>query len=511
MLTELKSFLGICSYYKKIVKGFSQLCAPLIDLTRKGAFDWNDEAQSTFEKMKKVMSTCPVLSLLDFSQPFIFECDASGEGVGATLMQNRHPIAYESRKLRGPELLYTIYDKEMLAIMHSLAKFRQYLVGAKFVVRIDHNSLKYFLAQKDLNERQQKWVTKIQAYNFDIEYVKGKNNGVADALSRRPSTYSMSEISVDWKSLLLVEYSKNKFACELMDGQIQDNRYMIMDGVIYYKGRIYLVLGSSFKRKVLQAFHDSSLAGHQGLLKTYRQIMERFAWKGLKGEVMRYIKECTLCQQNKDEHTHPAGLLQPLPIPEHKWESVSMDFITGLPKTQGKDCIFVVVDRLTKFAHFFAISMDFSASQVAYLFFREVFRLHGLPMIIVSDRDNRFMSIFWQELFHLVGTTLNLNTSYHSQTYGQTEIVNKWVEGYLRNYVSGQQKAWARWLYLGEYCYNTTHHMSIGMSPFKALFSYKPLTFVEIVFGDNKAPIAKEWIQESQDILKELKDHLHKA
>jgi hypothetical protein len=192
-LTELKSFLGICSYYRKFFKGFSQLCAPLTDLTRKGAFDWNDEAHSTFEKMKKVMSTCLVLSLPDFSQPFILECDASGEGVGAVLMQNRHPIAYESRKLRGPELLYTIYDKEMLAIMHALAKFRQYLVGAKFVVRTDHNSLKYFLAQKDLNERQQKWVSKIQAYNFDIEYVKGKNNVVADALSRRPSTYSMSK------------------------------------------------------------------------------------------------------------------------------------------------------------------------------------------------------------------------------------------------------------------------------------------------------------------------------
>jgi hypothetical protein len=239
----------------------------------------------------------------------------------------------------------------------------------------------------------------------------------------------MSEISVEWKSHLLVEYSKNKFACELMDGQIQDDRFRILDDLIYYKGRIYVVPESKFKEKVLRAFHDSPLAGHQGFLKTYRQIRERFVWKGLKEDVMRYVRECTTCQQNKVEHTHPTGLLQPLPIPTYKWESISMDFITGFPKVQGKDGIFVVVDRLTKFAHFFAISMEYSASQVAELFFREVFRLHGLPKNIVSDRDSRFMSTFWQELFRLVGTELTPSMSYHPQTDGQTEIVNKWVEG----------------------------------------------------------------------------------
>jgi hypothetical protein len=152
---------------------------------------------------------------------------------------------------------------------------------------------------------------------------------------------------------------------------------------------------------------------------------------------MNHIKECNTCQANKDEHTHPARLLHPLPIPKHKWESISMDFIIGLPKFQGKDCIFVVVDRLTKFAHLFAIATDFSAAQVPDLFFREVFRMHGLPKTIVSDRYSRFMSTFWHELFRLVGTALTPSTRYHPQMDGQTKIVNKWVEGYLRNYVAG--------------------------------------------------------------------------
>jgi hypothetical protein len=312
---------------------------------------------------------------------------------------------------------------------------------------------------------------------------------VADALSRRPSIFAMTGVSVDWKDHLVMEYAKDQFACQLLDGQVQDENFKVMNDLIYYKDRIFLVPESAFKAKILQAYHDSPMAGHQGINKTYRQVRERFSWKGLKEDVIKHVKECTTCQENKDEHMHPTGLLQPLPIPEHKWESISMDFITGLPKTRGKDCIFVVVDRLTKFAHFFAIAIDFSAAQVAELFFREIFRLHGLPKTIVSDRDSRFMSTFWQELFRLVGTALTPSTNYHPRTDGQTEIVNKWVEGYLRNYVAGQQKAWARWLHLGEYCYNTTQHMSIGMSPFRALYGYDPLSFGEIAFGDSREPM----------------------
>jgi hypothetical protein len=140
---------------------------------------------------------------------------------------------------------------------------------------------------------------------------------------------------------------------------------------------------------------------------------------------MRYISECVTCQQNKLEHTLPSGLLQPLPILEQKWESISMDFIAGLPKVQGKDCIYVVVDRLTKFAHFYVVPTEYNAVQVAELFFREVFRIHGLPRNIISDRDNRFIGTFWRELFRLVGIELTPNTIYHPQTDGQTEMVNK--------------------------------------------------------------------------------------
>jgi len=213
----------------------------------------------------------------------VLECDASSEGIGVALMQNRHSIAYESRKLRDAERLYSTYDKEMIAIMHVLPKFRQYLVGGKFVVRNDHNNLKYFLEQKDLNERQQKWESKIQANDFDIEYVKGKKNVVVNALFRRPTLCSMTEISAH----LLVEYSKNTFACEFMDGKIQDNKYKVIDDAIYYKDRISLVPESKMKDEILRVVHDTPLAGHPGFFKTYRQVRKRFSWKGLKDDVSR--------------------------------------------------------------------------------------------------------------------------------------------------------------------------------------------------------------------------------
>ena len=139
---------------------------------------WTGAAQRCFEHFKQVMSSCPVLALPDFTKPFELHCDASGDGIGAVLMQEKHPIAFESRKLRGVERSYSVYDREMLAIMHALAKFRSYLVVGRFVIKTDHNSIKYFTSQRDLNDWQQKWVTKLQAYDFDIEFVKGKKNVV---------------------------------------------------------------------------------------------------------------------------------------------------------------------------------------------------------------------------------------------------------------------------------------------------------------------------------------------
>ncbi|XP_059066458.1 uncharacterized protein LOC131857759 [Cryptomeria japonica] len=187
--------------------------------------------------------------------PNLFElhCDACGEGIGAVIMQDRHPIAYGSRKLRGPERSYSIYDKEMLAIMHAMTKFRQYLVGNKFCVKTDHNSLKHFLGQRDLNERQQKWVNKLQSYDFDISYVKGTQNIVVDALSRCPRLSSMATMYEDWKHLIIEKYAKNLWASSIVDGTVKDNRISRRVGQVAYE------LDLPTDSKVHNVFHVSCL------------------------------------------------------------------------------------------------------------------------------------------------------------------------------------------------------------------------------------------------------------
>lgn len=176
----------------------------------------------------------------------------------------------------------------------------------------------------------------------------------------------------------------------------------------------------------------------------------------------------------KTGNHYPGGLLQPLPIADQVWQHISLDFVEGLPMSLGKDCILVVVDRLTKVGHFIAMSHPYTAISVAQLFLENIYKLHGMPQSIVSDRDKLFTSHFWKELFQLVGTKLHMSTSYHPQTDGQTERLNRCLEQYLQAMVSQRPKMWAKWLALAEWWYNSTYYSAIRMSPYEALYGMQP-------------------------------------
>jgi hypothetical protein len=195
---------------------------------------------------------------------------------------------------------------------------------------------------------------------------------------------------------------------------------------------------------------------HEGYHKTFQRIRANFYWRGMRKRIKAYIKECKVCQRHKVESLSPRGLLQPLPIPEKIWEDISMDFIEGLPVSKGKSTIFVVVDRLSKYAHFMAINHPYTAVSIAQVFFENIFKLHGMPRSIVCDRDQ-----FWTELFQVQGTSFNFSSAYHPQTYEQTEVVNRTLEMYLRCFMSSKPKEWGRWLAWAKYSYNTSWHSTI--------------------------------------------------
>lgn len=183
---------------------------------------------------------------------------------------------------------------------------------------------------------------------------------------------------------------------------------------------------------------------------------------------------CTVCQQAKTEKVAYPGLLSPVPIPEGSWKTISMDFTEGLPRSQSFNCILVVVDKFSKYAHFLSLSHPFTALQVAMLFMDHIFKLHGLPQAIISDRDKVFTSNLWKELFILLGTKLHMSSAYHPQSDGQTERVNQCLETYLRCFVHACPKKWSSWLSLAEYWYNTSYHTSLGSTPFFVLYGHEP-------------------------------------
>jgi hypothetical protein len=306
---------------------------------------------------------------------------------------------------------------------------------------MDHDSLKYFLEQRLSSEEQQKWVTKILGYDFEIVYKKGKKNVVADALSRKDEDVeaflcAISTIQPDWIIEARDEWKNDEKVWTLIQRLQQDSSvsdtFTWKNDSLWYKDRLYLCKNSQLKQKVLLELHTSPVGGHSIFLKTYHRVKKDFFWDGLKTNVQRFVAECVVCQQNKVETIKTPGLLQPLSIPSQRWEEISMDFITGLPKSEGKSVIMVIVDRLTKYAHFCPLSHPFKANTFATAFMETVQKLHGSPKIIVSDRDPIFTGHFWTELFSCLGTQLAHSSSYHPQSDGQTEIVNKCLEGYLR-------------------------------------------------------------------------------
>jgi hypothetical protein len=420
-LKILRGFLGLTGYYRKFVKNYGKIATPLTTLLKKNSFTWTPADAQAFQTLKMAMCTTPVLALLDSKKTFVLECDASGKGIGVVLMQQGRPLAFTSKQLSERNLGKSISEKEMLVILYVVDLWRPYLLRQRFQIKTDHQSLKYFLEQRISSLEKQKCVTKLFGYDYEIIYKKGKDNVIVNALSQKyedeGSLFSLSFIVKNWLQVVRQEWLQDPKSSHLIQ-QLQSNAptslgFSWLHDELRHKVRLYLSKQSKLKSTVLSELHATPIVGHSGFTKTYDRVKRSFFWDGMKQDIHHFVTECDVCQRNKGETVKSPGTLQSLPIPPTIWRDISMDFTTVLPKSGNKSVIMVVVDRLSKYAHFCTLQHPFTTSSVAQIFMDQVFKLHGMSHSIVFYHDPTFTSNFWQELFKIQGTQLHLITTYH--------------------------------------------------------------------------------------------------
>jgi hypothetical protein len=501
----VRSFLGLAGYYRRFVKNFSRIASPLSELLNKDKpFDWKDSQQKAFDALKLAVSTGPVLVLPDESKPYVVTTDASGFAIGATLAQDHgeglQPIAFISHKMLPAEKNYPVHEQELLAVIHALKEWRHYLHGRKFKVITDHQSLRYLSTQPHLSPRQVRWSEFLQQFDYEMEYRQGKLNVVADALSRRtdlqldprggnssvPAHTTQLQLSSISEAVVTVSNeleSKVKAAYEndercrniLLNPRQYHTHFTVRDGLIHCNQQLYIPNDAAIKTQLLREVHDIPIGGHVGVTKTIDLLTRTFFWPKLQQDVKDYIASCAACQSNKARNSNLEGLAQSIPHPPRRWDQVTMDLITQLPPTKdGHDAIVVIVDKYSKMIHCVPTTTTVNAPQLARLFFDEIVRHHGVPSSIISDRDPRFTSSFWQQLWKQLGTKLAMSTAYHPQTDGQTERANRTLEEMLRAYVNTKQDDWDRHLTAVEIAYNNSKQTSTGFSPFYLNYGQHP-------------------------------------
>ncbi|KAG3116416.1 hypothetical protein PI125_g4664 [Phytophthora idaei] len=479
---DLRKWLGLANDLHKYSANYAETARPLSNLLKKDApWCWEVGHDEAFQAVKENLLRAPILALPDPDRPFSVVCDVSDFAIGCALLQAdadgcERVIAFESRQLKTAEKNYPVHDKELLAMKYALVKFRVHLLGSKpFVIYTDHASLRTATQSPHLSQRMARWLSFFAEYNFEVEYKPGRLNVVADALSRRPN-YELAPVTTVTSSvfdLIRAAYAHDDMCVALpralgseefknSDKELSRrlraslHRYTLDGGLLYYSTdpedapRVVVPPDEDLKYRILYEVHDTPVGGHLGREKTYGSVSTMYWRPKLYKWVGTYVRTCETCQRTKSS-PHAAAPLASLPVPTGCWQSISMDFVFGLPKDKaGNTSIVVFVDRLNKMAHLAAVPDTIDGEGTALPFLDRVFRQHGLPEAIISDRDPRFTAKFWKSLFQVLGTRLDMSTAGHPQTDGQTERVNRVVED----------------IPLVEFALNNAVHASTGFTPF---------------------------------------------
>lgn len=549
---DIQVFIGLLNYYRRFIKGFAQIALPLTKLMGSEIeFIWEAEQEKAFEDLKECMLKAPILHLPDSESPFRIECDASGFAIGAVLLQKKDrywlPVAYVSRSLLDREKKYPPQEIEMLALVYALKKWRYYLFGFEIEAYTDHESLTLWQKYKDLAGRKARWAEILAEYPVKVIYKRGQANIVADALSRRPD-HDSNVLSVNalvlnlpdrsyldkvassyesdnffgalWRHYVLKTPISSEIVSIIAWYEYDENSkliYLVRDTVLSpmsNEKRLCVGNDGELRKDIIRAFHSAESAAHTGFGKTYEKLRRLVYWPKMHNDIKQFVSTCDSCQRNKHRNKALAGPLQPLAIPRKRWTDVSMDFVNGLVKTrQGYDSLLVIVDRLTKMIILIPTYLEVTAEQTAKDYFEYVYNRFGLPERIVSDRDPRFTSAFWKELFSLCNTKLSMSTTAHPESDGQTERVNQTVEIALRHFVEATLADWDLHLASIEFALNDTISDSTGFSPFYLNYGYNPRSFASLELDSSEVQLetVSEFTDRLQANVSQARDAIHFA
>ncbi len=454
----LLRFLGFANFYRRFIRNFSQLAAPLTALTStKMTFRWSNAAEAAFTKLRGRFVSAPILRAPDPTRQFVVEVDASEVGVGAVPSQRAtsddkvHPCAFFSHQLSPAESNYDIGNRELLAVKLALEEWHHWLEGSgvPFIVWTDHKNLEYIQSAKRLNSRQARWALFFGRFDFSISYRPGSKNIKPDALSR---IFDISDRPVSPECII-----PERLVVSAVTWEIESKVRTALEGVTpppgCPTGRLFVPEG--LRSNVIQWGHCSNVACHPGIGRTMFLVKQRFWWRAMARDIREFVLACSVCARGKTSNRPPEGLLQPLSVPSRPWSHIALDFVTPLPPSLGNTVVLTVVDRFSKAAHFIPLPKLPSAKETAATVVDHVFRIHGLPADVVSDRGPQFVSKFWREFCRLLGATVSLSSGFHPQTNGQTERANQDLERVLRCLVTQNPTSWCQQLSWVEYAHNS--------------------------------------------------------
>ncbi|KAF8644086.1 hypothetical protein AX16_008700 [Volvariella volvacea WC 439] len=457
----------------------------------------NKEQQDAFEMLKESIIKEPTLFLPTANGKFRVEADSSEFATGAVLSQFNdnqwRPVAFRSKSLSETERNYEIYDKELLAIMQALDEWRQYLLGSRepFEIWTDHQNLTYFKEPRKLNRRQARWWTELAKYHFTLHHKPGSSMGKADALSRLSHHDHGDD---DNKDIVLLKPEWFLRATEI-EGMSQG----WLDTILVSK---------EVDNSVIKALANKERRWNQneGLITWFRRVYVPKN-QDLQEEIIRHHHESTI---DCEEMSLPI-FLQPTEIPTRPWEVIHSDIIGPLPESSGYNAICTFVDRFSKQIHIAPTNMNLTAEGMARLYRDNVFRLHGIPQRIVSDRGKEYETKFTRALFQLLGIEPHYTTAYHPQTNGQAERLHQHIEQYLRLYINYQQDDWSDWLAIAEFTYNDRESASTSQTPFFVNYGIHPYKGIKVGREEVRKPNAQRFANRMTDIHSECKAALERS